>query len=117
VPYQRLLDGLVRAVPGAQAALLMDAEGELVVEAGDRDFRARLIGAYQGIALATARRTAERYAGGRIESMFCRYSAAHLILRSLRDGYYIVLSLDPRASTALALHHMTQVGARVEAEF
>ena len=52
VPYQRLLDHLLHAVRGTQAALLLDAQGELVVEAGTRDVRHRLIGAYQGIGLA-----------------------------------------------------------------
>jgi len=113
MPYQRLLDELVRVVPGAQAALLLDSEGEVVVQAGERDYRARLIGAYQGIALATAQRTSERYSSGPVEYMLCRYDSASVILRPLRDGYYVVLSLTVEASTAVGLHRADEIGARL----
>ena len=53
--------------PASQAALLLDAQGEVVVEAGARDERHRLIGAYQGIGLAMAQRTTARHAAGRID--------------------------------------------------
>ncbi len=116
MPYQALLEGLVRSLPGARVALLLDAEGEVVVEAGARDYSARLIGAYQGIALATARRTAERYRNGEVECLLCRYSAASVILRSLRDGYYLVLALEPGAHAGLALQRAARWGERVAAE-
>ena len=51
MPYLSLLQGLVGSVDGALGALLMDATGEVVVEAGNGEERHRLIGAYQGIAL------------------------------------------------------------------
>ena len=61
VPYLVILQKLLEAVAGAQAALLLDAQGEVVVEAGCSDDRHRLIAAYHGIALATVQRAAERY--------------------------------------------------------
>ena len=94
MPYKRLLEELVRTVPGVEAAVMLDALGEVVVEAGARNFRHLLIGAYQGIALATARRTMLRCEGGAIEAMVCRYSEASLILRPLKDGYFFVLALS-----------------------
>lgn len=103
MPYKRLLEDLMRSVPGAEAAILLDSEGEVVVEAGARDMRHRLIGAYQGIALATARRTMVRCEAGDIEAMICRYSEAALILRPLKDGYFFVLALSRSASVAEAL--------------
>lgn len=116
MPYQALLEGLVRSVPGARAALLLDAEGEVVVEAGARGYRARLIGAYQGIALSTARRTAERYLNGQVECLLCRYAEASVILRPLRDGYYVVLDMEPHANTGLGLHRAARWGERLDAE-
>ena len=116
MPYLALLEGLVRSMPGARAALMLDAEGEVVVETGERDYRARLIGAYQGIALATARRTAERYLGGEVACLLCRYSQASVILQSLRDGYYLVLALDPTANAGLGLQRAARWGARLAAE-
>src|SRR5687768_16051357 len=65
LPYQRLLDELIRSVR-ADAALLLDAEGEVAIQSGTSDERHRLIGAYQGIGLTTARRTLARHDRGPI---------------------------------------------------
>lgn len=116
MPYKRLLEDLVRTVPGVEGAILLDSEGEVVVEAGARDMRLRLIGAYQGIALHAARRTMVRCEGGAIETMVCRYSEAALILRTLRDGYFFVLALSPSASVAEALSRSESTRARMDRE-
>jgi len=41
MPYQRILDELLRSV-GGHAALLLDAEGEVAIQAGTLDQRHRL---------------------------------------------------------------------------
>jgi predicted regulator of Ras-like GTPase activity (Roadblock/LC7/MglB family) len=104
MPYQRLLDDLIRSVHG-HAALLLDSEGEVAMQAGAIDERQRLIGAYQGIGLATARRTLARHGRGRIAYILCRYDAAAIILRPLKDGYYLVLSLPADGRIGEGLHH------------
>jgi predicted regulator of Ras-like GTPase activity (Roadblock/LC7/MglB family) len=116
MPYQSLLDGLVRSVEGAQSALLLDSEGELVVEAGERDYRFRLIGAYQGLALATAERTTKRYEAGAIRYIHCRYAWGHVILRPLKDGYYLIISLVEGASVAKGIHRSAEAQERMNAE-
>ena len=104
MPYQRLLDELLDSVEGAQGAVLLDSEGEVVVEAGARDFRHRLIGAYQGIALATAHKTLGRYAESGIRYLLCRYAWGIVLLRPCREGYFLILSLDPDAQVWIGLH-------------
>jgi len=116
VPYLLLLERLLRSVAGAEAALLLDAQGEVVVEAGTRDDRYRLIGAYQGIGLATAQRTTARYAAGRIGYIMCRYAWGTVILRPLRDGYYLVVRLSPEAHLSLAVHHSALTQQALDAE-
>lgn len=116
MPYQSLLDSLVRSVDGAQAALLMDAEGELVMEAGTRDFRYRLIGAYQGIGLAMARRTGQKYGVGAIHYILCCYAWAHVLLRPLKDGYYLVVCLARDANLAQGVHRSAEIQDRMNAE-
>ena|SRR5215470_7319918 len=113
---QSLLDGLVSSVHGAKAALLLDSEGEIVVEAGAREHRYRLIGAYQGIALATARRTSTRYATGAIHYILCRYAWGHVLLRPLKDGYYLVVALDLDGNVGQSLHRSAQVQERLNSE-
>ena len=102
MPYQRILDELVRSVRGAQGALLLDSEGEVVVQAGARDYRHKLIGAYQGIALSVANRIGRRHGAGAVQAVTCRYTAAVVVMRPLKDGYYFVLSVAPDALIAEA---------------
>jgi predicted regulator of Ras-like GTPase activity (Roadblock/LC7/MglB family) len=105
LPYLVVLRRLLAAVAGCQAALLLDAQGEVVVEAGAIDDRQRLIGAYQGIALSAATRTISRYAIGLIDHLACRYTWGTVILRPLKDGYYLVVSLGPQSVLGRAVYH------------
>ncbi len=116
MPFQTLLDRLVDSVQGARGAVLMDASGEVVFEAGERDERHRLIGAYQGIALTRLRSADERCDIGGVRHLYCRYSEGHVILRPLKDGYYLVLSLAPGANVGQALHRTAQTRERLDAE-
>jgi predicted regulator of Ras-like GTPase activity (Roadblock/LC7/MglB family) len=116
VPYLVVLQKLLEAVAGAQAALLLDAQGEVVVEAGVRDDRHRLIAAYQGIALSTVQRTTERYEVGALNLILCRYAWGSIILRPLKDGYYLIVSLLPAASLAAGVHHSARAQQRLNAE-
>jgi predicted regulator of Ras-like GTPase activity (Roadblock/LC7/MglB family) len=114
--YQSLLSKLVDSVRGAQGAIMLDVGGEIVVETGGPDERLRLIGAYQGIALAAVKRTAERYGAGPIESLVSRYPWGTVILRPLKDEYYFVLALGPEGSVGLGLHRSLEAQASLNAE-
>jgi predicted regulator of Ras-like GTPase activity (Roadblock/LC7/MglB family) len=116
MPYQRLLDSLVRSIDGARGALLLDANGEVVVESGERHERHRLIGAYQGIALARARDVKDRYSTGDIRHIVCRYTDGQVVLRPLREGYYLVLALNASANVGQALHRSAETEERMNAE-
>ena len=113
MPYQSLLDGLMRAVAGARGALLLDETGELVMASGSRDESEHLRGAYQGIALAALQRVAARYKMGAVEYVLCRYDQGHVILRPLREGYYLVFSLMPDADLARGLRHSAEAQLRL----
>ncbi|HLA75956.1 MAG TPA: roadblock/LC7 domain-containing protein [Vicinamibacteria bacterium] len=104
MPFQALLDGLVRGLPGARSALLMDATGELVLAAGARDDRHALLAAYQGIALAQVRRVSDRLGWGTLRYVLSRHQGGHVVLRPLRDGYYLVLTLGRAAEVGRCVH-------------
>jgi predicted regulator of Ras-like GTPase activity (Roadblock/LC7/MglB family) len=116
MPYQSLLDALVRSVSGAQGAVLMDSQGEVVIEAGDRHERHRLIGAYHGIALARLKNGGERCQLGAIHHVLYRYSGGNVILRPLKDGYYLVLTLAPLANLGQALYRSADTQVRVDSQ-
>ena len=114
--YESLLNGLCRSVRGAQGALMLDSGGEIVVGSESCDERLRLVGAYQGIALATAQRASERYAGGAIEYLLARHARGTVLVWPLKDGYYLVLALSPSASVAQAQYRCSQVREHLNAE-
>lgn len=87
-----------------------------MVQAGAGHFRHRLIGAYQGITLAIARRIGARYGVGALESLTCRYSGAALVLRPLKDGYYFVLAIAPGGGLADAVRRSERAGDRIDQE-
>ena len=116
MPYRRILEALLEAVAGSRAALLLDAQGEVVVGAGELDERHRLIGAYQGIALGMAVRTAARFEAGQVASLAWRHEGGSVLLTTLREGYYLVLSLGPRAVLALARRHSDEARGRLNRE-
>jgi predicted regulator of Ras-like GTPase activity (Roadblock/LC7/MglB family) len=102
--YVPVLESLLASVKGAHAALLLDSEGEVVVEAGDKEWRHRLIGAYEGIALATVRGIVARHAMGYVDYVVRRHAGGSVLLRPLKDGYYLMVSLSPEAPLAEAIH-------------
>ncbi len=116
MPYRRILEALVARVHGARTALLLDAQGEVVVGAGDLGERQRLIGAYQGIALGMATRTAERYEAGGVRSLLWRHDGGTVILTTLKDGYYLVVSLGRESLPGAAVRHCEDARARLERE-
>jgi hypothetical protein len=77
--------------------------GEVVAEAGAPDERRLLIGVYQGIALSAARRALGPRRAEDIQYVLTRYEAETLILRPLRDGYYVVVTLGRGADVALGV--------------
>lgn len=116
MPYLSLLQSLVGSVDGALGALLMDASGEVVVEAGNGEERHRLIGAYQGIALFRLKTTEESCDTGAIEHVYCRYATGQVILCPLKDGYYLVLSLSSSANLGQGLHRSAELQRRMNVE-
>jgi predicted regulator of Ras-like GTPase activity (Roadblock/LC7/MglB family) len=116
VPYRRILEALVARVAGARTALLLDAQGEVVVGAGDLGERQRLIGAYQGIALGMATRTSDRYEGGGVRSLVWRHDGGTVVLTTLKDGYYLVVSLGRESLPAAAVRHCEDTRVQLERE-
>ena len=116
MPYRRILEALLARIAGARTALLLDTQGEVVVGAGDLGERHRLIGAYQGIALGMASRTADRFEAGGVRSLVWRHRGGSVVLSTLKDGYYLVVSLGPEALTAVAARECEQARLKLNQE-
>lgn len=116
MPYRRILETLLGRIAGARTALLLDAQGEVVVGAGDLGERQRLIGAYQGITLGMVARTAGRFDAGNVRSLVSRHDRGAVVLTTLKDGYYLVVSLGPECLPAAAIRHCEEACLRLDQE-
>jgi predicted regulator of Ras-like GTPase activity (Roadblock/LC7/MglB family) len=115
MPYQVLLDRFVDSVSGASGALMLDATGDVIVESGTRGDTQRLIGAYLGIALGQARGALRAQRGGEVLSLVGRFERGSVIVRPLKDGYFLVVALDGSAPVAHALAESARVQERLNA--
>ena len=116
MPYQTILEDLVRSVDRVEGALLLDASGELVIASSGASVRHRLIGAYQGIVLAQAQRLAVRHALGDVRYLLWRHGGGTVIVRPLKDGYFLVASVAPEGDVARVVHRSAAVQDRLNAE-
>ena len=85
----------------------------MVAEAGAPDERHRLIGIYQGIVLSAARRALPSVVTGEIDHVVSRYEQGIVILRPLRDEYYMVLSLQPGSDVPRGLRRSAAAQAQM----
>lgn len=116
MPYRRILEKLLARVRGSISALLLDAQGELVVGAGVLDEKQRLIGAYAGISLGMALRSAERQSAGKTLHLLWRHERGTVVLCPLKDGYYLVMSLGPDALVSAGVRHAEVAGRLLDLE-
>jgi predicted regulator of Ras-like GTPase activity (Roadblock/LC7/MglB family) len=116
VPYKAILEDLVCSVDRVEGALLLDASGELVIASSGTSVRHQLIGAYQGIALAQAQRLAAQHALGAVRYLLWRHGRGTVIVRPLKDGYFLVASVAPEGDVARAVHRSAAVQDRLNAQ-
>jgi predicted regulator of Ras-like GTPase activity (Roadblock/LC7/MglB family) len=104
VAFQYLLNNLLVDVPGAQGAVFLDSEGESVEFVSRRatPYELKLEGAYHGIFLRKAARLAGLIEGVDLERLSINGTQMQVMSRALKDGYYLVLVMEPGASVALA---------------
>ena len=102
--FQYLLNNLLVDVPGAQGAIFLDPEGESVEHVSRRatPYELKLEGAYHGIFLRQAARLVDLMGAGGLERLAIGGTEMRVMSRALKDGYYLVLVMEPGASVAIA---------------
>ena len=121
--FDVILKELIDSVPGARGAVFCDPLGETVNAVGasgrtapheQDDFDLRVAGAQLATPLELAARDNEHV--GPILEATITGPRETLLVHLLKDGYYLVLCLEPRALSGLGRHRLRQVAARVDAE-
>ena len=98
---------MIVSTDGALGAIFADFEGEAVeavterpFDAGDHDLR--VVGAYQAIAMTRLRELCAKSGIGPPLRFAIDFTTVHVLSCDLKDGYYLVLILDPTANEGLA---------------
>lgn len=97
-PFAAILDDLLRRIPGAYAAALVDHEGECVDYAGRGDpFDIKVAAAHWRIILA---QTAKQRAFSGVRTIVARAQRRTFLAHALPDDYALVVLLSKRAGFA-----------------
>lgn len=116
--FDKLLENLVETVYGARGAVFLDSDGEVVQHylAHKSVKELDLIGAYHGITLTTCRKFSDEVDMGTIEVMICQYKEAICILKTLNEGYFVLLALGPQGNIGQAIYALKDVAKSLNRE-
>lgn len=113
MPYQSILTTLLERIEGAVGAGFVDYDGEVVQLIGPfEDFAHRVHLAYQGIFLEKLKSIHQRHLGVPL-SLVCVYQNLTLVIKPLRSGYFLVLTLAHRKQLAKALRAADDAAAHL----
>ena len=119
--FEQILRDLLETTSGAVGAIFLDREGEAVQFWTERVFDIgadglKAIGAYQGIYLAELKRLCDRIGAGRPERFTIHFAQIKVMSCDLKDGYYVVLIVDPDANEGTAWHRLRSCREKLLAE-
>jgi predicted regulator of Ras-like GTPase activity (Roadblock/LC7/MglB family) len=111
--FAEILEHLLDSIPGADAAALVDYEGETVDYAGVLDpFDLKIAAAHWTIVLTEIAETRI----GAPRQLVVRARTRSYIIRQLQPGYAVVVVLHPRAAFAASDRALQEADARLRAE-
>jgi len=117
MPFTSILKELA-ARSGATGAVMLDWEGEIVASyAGIEGLELDLIGAHHGIILDIIKDAVNKDEGsGGVKTVFITTNANRLAITSLKEGYYIVLTIPKTRLGSRAVYESKKAVARIEEE-
>jgi len=103
---EAILKDLVELVPQSIGAILVDWEGEAVMEHCHCDpYDIRFIAAHKGIILARLKEMQSAAQIGEVEDVVVTSDKGHLMIGCIDQDYSLVMNTERNCPTALALYH------------
>ena len=104
--FETILQELVDRVPHAVGAILVDWEGEAVMEHCHCDpYDIRFIAAHKGIILARLKEMQSVAQIGEVEDVVVTSSGGHLIIGCIDQDYSLVMNVERSCPVAVAMHY------------
>lgn len=115
--FEVILKELVERVPDAVGAILVDWEGEAVMEhCHCEPYEMRFIAAHKGIILSRLKDMHSNGDPDTVESVAVTTSEGHLISGCIDRDYSLVMKVGRSCPVAVALHHFRQAIAELKKE-
>lgn len=115
--FEVILKDLVDRVPHAIGAILVDWEGEAVMEHCHCDpYDIRFIAAHNGIILARLKEMRSAAQIGEVEDVVVTSSQGHLIIGSIDQDYSLVMNIERSSPVAPALYHFRRAVVELKRE-
>lgn len=115
--FEVILKDLVDAVPQAIGAILVDWEGEAVMEHCHCDpYDIRFIAAHKGIILSRLKELQSVEQIGAVEDVVVTASEGHLIIGCIDQDYSLVMRVGRSCPVALALYHFRRAVVELKKE-
>lgn len=116
--FEVILKELVERIPKAIGAIVVDWEGESVMEHCICDpYDMRFIGAHKSIILSRLKEMKINDQLGAVEDMVITSSEMHLITGSINQDYFLVANIGCSSPVGLALYHFRRAIAELKKEF
>ena len=104
--FEVILKDLVDSVPQSIGAILVDWEGEAVMEHCHCDpYDIRFIAAHNGIILTRFKEMQCAAQVGQVEDVVVTSSKGHLIIGCIDKDYSLVMNLESSSPVSMALYH------------
>jgi len=115
MPFNAILKDLALRTR-AQGAVMLASDGEIVAgHTESPNVEIDLIGAHHGIVLSAVRETG-LHGDDDVRSVVISTRENHLIISTLKEGYFVVVVLDKRLSPARALFNVKKAARAIEEE-
>lgn len=115
--FEVILKDLVDKVPQAIGAILVDWEGEAVMEHCHCDpYDMRFIAAHKGIILERLKEMQSTAQIGEVEDVVVTSSGGHLIIGCIDQYYSLVMNIERSCLVALALYHFRRAVTELKKE-
>lgn len=115
--FEVLLKDLVDHVPHAIGAILVDWEGEAVMEhCHCEPYDIRFIAAHKGIILARLKEMQSTAQVGEVEDVVVTSDKGHLIIGCIDEYYSLVMNVERSCPVALSLYHFRRTISELRKE-
>lgn len=104
------------ASAGANGAIIIDRDGEIVASWAAVQLDMELIGAHHGIILSTIKDTSYSHGVSTVRHVAITTGKARLVISALKEGYCMVMALGRERPIGLALHESEAAVKRIEKE-